>query len=187
MDAFELFTASGAKTGIWACGRCRCVHRKKDHADGCCQCIDCKIESRAQHRLRCEPCGKANAEKQNAEQKEKERVAMEKAEIVDGEFGLFYGDKYLREVEDVDGELYPNDIAPEFCFAAKPIRFRKWHVYTLLDSKDEEYGLEDPGEITFEGLEDLRTAFVTFNLVNEGRAMCFTIDYTKKVRTGGPQ
>lgn len=182
MKAFELFTESGASTKIWACGQCKCVHRNKDHADGCCKCIDCEKEERSPHRLRCAACGGKYTEEQNAEQREKERLAMEKAEIVDCEFGLFHGDKYLKEVEDMDGELYFDEVMPEFCFAAKPVRFRKWHIDTFLDSEDEEYGLEEPGEITFTGLDALRKAFDDFNADNEGISMCYEIDYSKKVQ-----
>ena len=183
MKAFELFTKSQKSAEVWACGGCRRIYVNEDLAKKCCVCVDCDKEERSPHRLWCDACIKKHLARLAAEQKQKKQDAMKIAEIVDGKFGLFYGDKYLKDVEDVGGELSPDDVMPEFCFAAKPIRFRKWDIDEFLDNEDEQYGLEDSGEIPYVGLDDLRGAFREFNERNAGRPMCYAVDYKRKVKT----
>ena len=182
MKAFELYTKEGKKTDVWVCKKCKIVSRAENQAEACCKCVDCGKEERSPHRTRCEACSKKYHEKMNAEQKQKEQDVMKIAEIVDEEFGLFYGETYLKNVEDIESELYPDDVAPEFCFAAKPVLFRKWSIDEVMDSEDEQYELEDAGEIQFAGMDALRKAFDDFNATNAGLAMCYTVDYTKKVK-----
>ena len=182
MNEFELFKDDGSATWIWACGECSLMHLTRHGAETCCLCKDCKAEKCEQHRTVCSACSEKRDEQRRKGGAEKYAADMAAAEVVENDFGFWYGDKWCKDFEDMECELDCGDEVPEFCFSGSPVRFRKWDVDDVMQNEDENYGCEDDC-ITFKGVDELRQAFEAFNDDNDGRIMCYGLDRKKKVRT----
>ena len=185
MNATELYTKEGEPTGIYFCGKCRCVLREKSLVDTCCICTECgKPRGKNGHTL-CDPCNDIRIKETEDKFRRQNIEALEKAEIVESEF-FFFGDKFYEDTETLLEDCATYDIPePEFCFAAKPEYLSSLGLEDLLCDIEENIECEDfnlKDHINDDEFDVLSGAFERFNEYHKDIIMYYTEDRTKKVR-----
>ena len=186
MNATELFLEDGNSSGVFFCGKCRCVARSKPQAEQCCQnyqCVKCGKDTGGRSWLVCEPCREDEESKKEADRFEaaKKVTATEWAGWVylDGTGN----DGYSASVEDF-WEVWGYDHAesdenPKYVWACKAIHFASADISDIIDRiVDNAYEDFDPDDLN--GLDELKKAIEKFN--NDNRdIVSYQPDYSTVV------
>jgi hypothetical protein len=199
MDAFELFKADGAATGIWACGKCKFIvhgydEPAKGRAEECCtpgKCRECGREKQEADKLYslCRLCREKERELRYLEQ----MAAAEKLDTWDGwvywegfgsKDGFFYSLNDLLEWH-ADERHFRSDcpVLPEFVFCCKPIPFCKADIEDIIERCTED-SFEDAAD-QIEGRKELEAALEAFNAANVG-LVSYEPDWKHAVRVAPP-
>jgi len=156
----------------WLCSACTRVWTDKDSASRCCTCSYCGSfktwTSGATVHLEC----------QVQKSKEADRVALEKAELVEWDGGpIYFDDKVYDSPEDVL-DAFLEGHAPEFIFATEQTNFFFDLDGALENACDQHH---DDMRDNLEGIDELQSAVDKFNEQNSGN-FSVTEDRSKKIR-----
>lgn len=176
MNAIELFLKDGLSSGLYFCGKCRCVCATQTIAERCCQnykCAKCGKDTGSRRWINCDEC-------RDAEEAAKELARFEKAEKLTSWSGCICtsDDRFYSSIENYldinDGEEFP-----EYVWTCKANQFVKVDIDNLLQNI-EENGYEDFDSSTLDGLKELEAACKAFEEANAAVLM-YEPDYTKAV------
>lgn len=210
MKAFELFTADGKPTGIWACGVCRRIRPAWDEerkayvtqkvAERCCNtaCDRCgkiqekPFESWGDGLDLCESCRRTETDRRDWERRQQR---LEKATDVTGSYeGIVCSDDHSRG--DMCECYFTSVEAVSDSFSDRPAGMPEW-VFAVR----EEQRTLDLGDVlerlTDDGYEDmaerltippsLQAAIAEFNQVNASDLIVYQVDYSRKIRVPQPE